>query len=67
MFATDLPHDTSDVLELPAADIPEAITVLVQRREFSSLVSQIHLDLHSPDPLRRGNGKRALEKLGFPV
>ncbi|EIE48877.1 hypothetical protein AL036_00335 [Salipiger aestuarii] len=66
-FATDLPHETGDVLRMPVADIPDAISALVQRREFSDLVSRIHVDLRSPDAALRQSGVRALQKLGFPV
>lgn len=67
LSASGLPHRTSDVLRMPAADIPGAIAALVRRREFSGLVCQIHRDLRSPDKALRDSGARALEKLGFPL
>lgn len=64
---TDLPQKTGDVLGMPADAIPGAISTLVQRRQFSSLVSQIHRDFQSSDAALRESGARALQKLGFPI
>ncbi len=66
-LAIDLPHGTADVLDMSEAELPDAISALIQRREFSGLVAQIHLDLRSSDAARRTRGECALRKLGFPV
>ncbi|MDO6584400.1 hypothetical protein Q4543_02615 [Salipiger sp. 1_MG-2023] len=67
MSVTALPQDARDVLEMPAADVPDIISALVHRREFSALMRQIHHDLQSADPTRQSSGARALRKLGFPL
>lgn len=60
-----LPHGANDVLAMPANRIPDAISALVKRREFSGLVCSIHEDMRSGDAGRRERGARALERLGF--
>ncbi|APZ53480.1 hypothetical protein [Salipiger abyssi] len=66
MSANSLPHGSEDVLALPAGQIPDTISALVRKREFSSLVCRIHREIRSPDPALRAKGTEALQRLGFP-
>ena len=65
MSATAPLYGTNDVLAFPASKLPEAISDLVRRRQFSSLVARIHRDVASADPARRSKGTLALRRLGF--
>ena len=60
-----LPKHTADVLHVPPSDIPEVIRSLVQRRELSRLVHDIHTELDSTDPSLRDAARLALSRLGF--
>ncbi len=61
-----LPTKSSDVLEIPDAEVAHTIRGLVTHRRLSGLVSGIHKDMRSPDPKLREQAHAALLHLGFP-
>ena len=66
MIHETLPKLATDVLNIPANQVPETIHALVNQRSFSRLVAGIHSDLRSTDPKLREQAHAALLHLGFP-
>jgi hypothetical protein len=60
-----LPKAPADVLDVPAANMPDVIRDLMSARALSALVASIHDELRSEDLAVRARARAALDRLGF--
>lgn len=63
---TTLPKRPLELLDIPSDHIPDVIRGLMHCRGLSPLMSEIHAELNSKDPVLRRRGREALRHLGFP-